>query len=247
MRRFVPYRLTMVAVAGTARQAEAEPGSQVRRLGTSDRSSQRIRIVDAALACVARQGLSRTTLDDIAAGAGVSRATVYRVFPGGRDAVLAATVETEVARLFSELAVMMGEADDLEEALVAGIVTAARRLGEHPALAALLAHEPGVVLAQLCFDRFERVLEVASGFAAPFLTRWLEPDQATRAAEWATRIVVSYLVTPGRGLLEVTDRDDVAALVRRYVVPGVLALRPLVAKNARSVGPRARGERATGL
>jgi len=237
----------MVEVVRTARHAVAESGWQVRRLGTSDRSSQRIRIVDAALACVARQGLSRTTLDDIAAGAGVSRATVYRVFPGGRDAVLRATVDTEVARLFSELAVVMGEAVDLEEALVDGIVTAARRLSEHPALAALVAREPGVVLTQLCFDRFDRVLEVASGFAAPFLARWLEPDQAARAAEWAARIVVSYLVTPGQCLLEVTDRDDVAALVGRYVVPGVLALRPPGPKGSRSVRPAARAERATKL
>ena len=37
-------------------------------------------------------------------------------------------VETEVARLFSQLAVVMGGAPDLEDVLVAGIVEAARRL-----------------------------------------------------------------------------------------------------------------------
>src|SRR5579875_1496337 len=213
----------MVGVIGIERPAVAA-SRPLRRLGTSDRSSQRIRIIDAALASMARTGRFRTSLDDLAASAGVSRATVYRLFPGGREEVLAAIVDTEVARLFSAVAV--GEAADLEAALVAGIVTAARRLRGHAALAAVAATEPGLVLSQLCFGRFDRVLAVASEFAAPFLARWLEPDQAARAAEWATRIVVSYLLTPGRGLLEVTDPDDVAALVGRYVVPGVLALHP---------------------
>ena len=53
--------------------------------------------------CLARYGTAKTTVDDIARQAGVSRATIYRVFPGGRDEILAAVVDTEVARLFSAL------------------------------------------------------------------------------------------------------------------------------------------------
>ncbi|MGH9047206.1 MAG: TetR/AcrR family transcriptional regulator, partial [Acidimicrobiales bacterium] len=129
-----------MAVAPGSRRYEPDPvGSPrpappqnapavVRHLGADDRSSQRIRIVDATLACVATQGVSKTTLDDISEAAGLSRATVYRAFPGGRDAIFAATVETELARLFSHLAVSMGEAKDLEEVLVAGMVETARNL-----------------------------------------------------------------------------------------------------------------------
>src|SRR5580704_15175839 len=102
-------------------------------MGADDRSSTRVRMVDAALACLARQGLAKTTVDDIARQAGFSRATLYRTFPGGKDAIVAAVVETEVARLFSALAVVMGEATDLEDVLVAGVVAAARRVGEHRA------------------------------------------------------------------------------------------------------------------
>ncbi len=209
------------------------PRAAIRHLGADDRSSQRVRIVDSTLACLARQGLAKTTLEDVAAAAGLSLATVYRVFPGGRDAIFAATLDTELARLFSELAVAMGEASDLEEVLVAGMLGAARRLRGHAAIGFLLAHEPGVLLSQLCFDRMERVLAVASTLAAPFLARWLEPDQAARAAEWAARIVLSYLAAPGRGSVEITDRDDVAGLVGRFVLPGILALRAPVPEAAR--------------
>ncbi len=230
------------ATAGSLRRADApvqlpdpsappaaQAAARVRHLGADDRSSQRIRIVDATLACLASQGLAKTTLDDIAAWAGLSRATVYRAFPGGRDAIFAATVETEVARLWSHLAVTMGEAKDLEEVLVVGIVEATRRLRDHAAIAYLVTHEPGVLLAHLCFDKMNRVLEVASSFAAPFLARWLEPDQAARAAEWAARITFSYLCDAAEPSPDPTDRKDVERLVGRFVLPGVLALRATVA------------------
>ena len=51
--------------------------------------------------CLAHQGTAKTTVDDIAREAGISRATVYRVFPGGKGEILAAVVDTEMARLFS--------------------------------------------------------------------------------------------------------------------------------------------------
>lgn len=193
-------------------------------LGGDDRSSPRVRIVDAALRCVARVGLAKTTVDDVAREAGMSRATLYRHLPGGKDAVVSAVVETETARLCADLGVAMGEAADLEDLLVAGIAVAALRLGRHPALRYLLAHEPGRILPFLAFGEMDRLLGVASQFAAPFLGRWLEPDHAARAAEWAARIVVSYLVCPGPGT-DLTEEDDVRRLVTTFVLPGIQALR----------------------
>ena len=196
----------------------------VRHLGADDRSSTRVRLVDGALRCLARQGIAKTTVDDIAREAGVSRATAYRAFPGGKDDILAAVVETEVARLFSYLAVVMGEAHDLEDVLVAGMVESARRLRAHQALSYLLAYEPGAVLPHLTFAGQDRVLLVAGDLAAPFFARWLEPEQASRAAEWAVRIVLAYCSdqTPATDL---TDPAATRALVRTFVLPGILALR----------------------
>jgi len=196
----------------------------VRHLGTDGRSSQRVRIVDATLRCLGRQGVAKTTADDIAREAGLSRATLYRTFPGGMDAVLHAVVETETARLFSELAVVMGEAQDLEEMLVAGMAGAARALSAHAALAYLLEHEPGVVLPHLTFAGMDRLLAVASAFTAPFFGRWLEPEQAARAAEWAVRLVFAYLTCPAPGA-DLTDIDDTRHLVGTFVIPGIQALR----------------------
>jgi AcrR family transcriptional regulator len=205
-------------------------GGVVRHLGADDRSSTRVRLVDGALRCLARQGIAKTTVDDIAREAGFSRATAYRAFPRGKDDILAAVVETEVARLFSSLAVVMGEAHDLEDVLVAGMVESARQLRSHRALSYLLTYEPGTVLPQLTFTGQDRVLLVAGDLAAPFFARWLEPEQASRAAEWAVRIVLAYCSdqTPATDL---TDPDATRALVRAFVLPGILALRVDVGAN----------------
>jgi hypothetical protein len=117
----------------------------------------------------------------------------------------------------------MGEAGDLEDVLVAGIVESARRLREHAALNFLLTHEPGAILPKLTFSDFDQLLLVAGDFAAPFFARWLEPEQASRAAEWAIRIVLAY--APGRSDIDLADVDDTRALVRAFVLPGILALR----------------------
>jgi AcrR family transcriptional regulator len=210
---------------GERRSLVANRGGKVlRHLGADDRSSTRVRIVDATLACLARQGLGKTTVDDIAREAGFSRATLYRTFPGGKEAVIAAVVETEVARLFSALAVVMGEATDLEDVLVAGMVESARRLSGHGALAYLLTHEPDVILPRLIFADMDRILFTAGDFAAPFFARWLSPDQASRAAEWAVRIVLAYSADPAPGT-DLSDPEDTRALVRAFVMPGILALR----------------------
>jgi AcrR family transcriptional regulator len=217
--------------AAAARSEPGFPGALtggregvVRHLGADDRSSTRVRIVDGALRCLARSGIAKTTVDDIAREAGLSRATVYRTFPRGREGILAAVVETEVARLFSALAVAMGEATDLEDVLVAGMVEAARRMRSHGALVYLLEHEPGTVLPYLTFAELDRVLLVAGDLAAPFFARWLEPAEASRAAEWAVRIVLAYCSGPPAGT-DLGDPDDARALVRAFVLPGILALR----------------------
>ena len=63
----------------------------------------RERLLQATYDCVARWGLAKTTIEDAAREAGVSRATVYRYFPGGRDELLSAVVGWEFSRFFLRL------------------------------------------------------------------------------------------------------------------------------------------------
>jgi hypothetical protein len=115
------------------------------------------------------------------------------------------------------------------------MVESARQLRSHAALSYLLAYEPGAVLPQLTFAGQDRVLLVAGDLAAPFFARWLEPEQASRAAEWAVRIVLAYCSdqTPATDL---TDPAATRALVRAFVLPGILALRVEAGRERASEG-----------
>ena len=204
---------------------QTDPGGPAEATDPADRvSPHRIRIVDAALDCIARQGTTKTTVDDVAHGAGVSRATIYRVFPGGKDELLGAVAETEMARLFSALGARMGAAEDLSDVLVIGIVEAVTRITRHPALTYMVAHEPDVVLGHLAFDDSNRLLGTAARFISPFLIRWMDPEEAARVAEWATRIVLSYCIAPSSEM-DLTDADRARHLVETFVLPGITALR----------------------
>ena len=65
----------------------------------------RERLLEATYACVARFGLGKTTVEDVVKESGVSRATVYRVFPGGKDELMREVVGWEMGRFFGALAV----------------------------------------------------------------------------------------------------------------------------------------------
>src|SRR5688572_14568088 len=96
--------------------------------------AQEQRVIDAVLRCIARWGVAKTTLDDIAREAGLSRATVYRLFPGGKDALLESVATSEVHRFFRAVSARLEEADSLEELLVAGVSEAGQHLLGHTAL-----------------------------------------------------------------------------------------------------------------
>jgi AcrR family transcriptional regulator len=57
-------------------------GALLREAGCAPHPSAKQRILDAALDQVGRHGLAQLSMDELAATAGVSRATLYRLFPG---------------------------------------------------------------------------------------------------------------------------------------------------------------------
>jgi AcrR family transcriptional regulator len=185
-------------------------------------ATQEQRVIDAALRCIARWGIGKTTLDDVAREASCSRATIYRLFPGGKDSLLDATARLELYRFFTGLARRLDEAVGLEDVLVAGMAYAAQALAGHDALRFVLAYEPEVILPRVAFHHADRVLSAVSAFAAPYLAPHVGPDDAPRVAEWVTRLVLSYTLAPAEGV-DVRDEQSVRRLVRSFVLPGLLS------------------------
>ena len=178
------------------------------------------RIVEGALRVIARFGLAKLTLDDVAREAGCSRATLYRYFPG-KGALLRAVLDSETGRLRQGLGAALAEVVSLSEALSAAAAYGAREFAGHEALQFLLAHEPGAVLPHLCFGAGDRLLGTLAETVVPHLCRFLPPLEARRVAEWLGRIVLSYALTPPLGPRSRDAEAAVSAVVRDYVVPGV--------------------------
>jgi AcrR family transcriptional regulator len=180
------------------------------------------RVVDAMLECIGRWGLSKTTADDVARTAGISRATLYRTFPGGMDVVFDAVIRHETARFFHTITARLDDADALDELLVIGFVEAARFLRGHQALAYVLVHEPQRVVPADSIDRLTRTLAVATAFATPHLARFIPDAAAAAHAEWVVRNFFSYALNPSP-TLNLTDEADVRRFVTTYLTPALVA------------------------
>ena len=178
-------------------------------------------LAEAALRCIARWGLSKTTLDDVAREARMSRATVYRALPGGgKDALFLALADRELTRLMAAVGTAVDRAVDVEDALVGAVTTTAAHLEGHAAFQFLLAHEPGLVLPHLAFHELDVLLARVRAVGGPMLARFLPGPEAGQLAEWVARFVISYLCSPAAGV-QLTDDASVRRLVTAFVLPGL--------------------------
>jgi len=178
------------------------------------------RIVEATLRCVARWGIAKTTLDDVAREAGCGRATIYRAFPGGKTGVLTATLQHELARGIAAIDAAAREQETLEDVLVAGATTAARLMRDHVALQFVLTHEPIAQQPLAAFDRMTKVYAAASACAAPHLARFLAEEDVAAAADWVTRVVLTYTFNPAPAT-DLCDEADARRFVRTFVLPAL--------------------------
>lgn len=195
---------------------------------TTDRGGTDLdaRVLDAVLRCLGRWGVAKTTLDDIAREAGCSRATVYRLFPGGKDRLLLAAGEREIRLLLAELVRRADAATSLEDALADVLAHGVGVIRSHEVLQYLLEHEPDVVLPHLAFHGLEPLLAVTVGALTPTLERFLSPVDAARTAEWLVRVGLSYSLDHEPGAPgDLADVGDARRFIRRFLLPGLPAVR----------------------
>ena len=175
-------------------------------------------MLDAARTCVARVGIAKTTLDDVAREAGCARATVYRNFAGKQD-LLQAMVQREADRFGAATVAAAADAATLGDAAVAVVLTGARFAAEHEALRFVMAVEPGLLLPYISFEAGDGMLAEAATRLAPAFDRFVDAEHALRLAEWIVRFGISYLCSPEAA--DIYDADRVRALVTDFILPGL--------------------------
>ncbi len=194
-------------------------------IAADDPLSARDLVLAATYRCVARFGLAKTTIDDVVKESGVSRASIYRQFPGGRDELLRETVGWEVANFFVRLSDQVREAADLVELLVLGARQAHHAVREHALLQTMLTTEPERLLGFLTTESAKTL-----PFIADFLHPYLEREQAAgrvrsdldvaRACDYMARMVLSFI--GGAGRWDPDNPEMLEDLVRHEILGGIL-------------------------
>ena len=202
----------MQAVAATQELA-APRKSKARR-------SNEAKIVTAAIACFRDAGITKTTMEDIAAAAGVGRQTVYRTFPTRGDLLDAVALERLLA-MREEMKAKVSAYPTLESAMVDGTIdvrSVARRDDIFMAVAAvgdrgleryLLAPSPVIreVMKTIWEDVFARSRERGE----------LRTDLTDlEIADWFRFINFTLLVR------EDLDREEQRKLLRTFVLPALV-------------------------
>lgn len=175
-------------------------------------------VLGAAKRCTERWGMAKVTIDDIATEAGVSRATVYRMFPGGKDVLFDALRVRETEEFLVGLRDHVADATTLEELLVRTVVHATRELRADEHFAVMLASEPGEIAADLTVEGLPRIIRIASLFLCPLVEEYLPRPGAARLVELLSRLVISYFLAPSE-LVDLGDDDSARRFLRTYILP----------------------------
>ncbi|MFG2869336.1 TetR/AcrR family transcriptional regulator [Streptomyces sp. NPDC048338] len=179
------------------------------------------RILDAALEQFTLLGLRRSSVDDVAKRAGVSRVTVFRRFQT-KDNLVEATLLRELSRFYQRLDTAVAALPTMEERVVEGFVVALRHTRAHALFGGLLRLEPEVVLPYLTVQggsTLSATVEYLTGHLRRAQQVEGRPDEDPRpVAELMVRVAVSFLLNPA-GCIEMDDEDQARAFARRYLAP----------------------------
>lgn len=185
----------------------------------------RERILQATYACVARYGIAKTTVEDAAREAKISRATVYRHFPGGKDQLIRETIVWEASRFFARLTPLVEGASTLAELLEELVVFGHRAIDEHDVLQKVLQTEPELLLPQLTVGS-TALVGIIKAVLLPRLAglNLGEGVTAEQAGDHLARMLLSLIGAPGRWDLH--DPDQVRRLVHQHLLAGLEAPHP---------------------
>ncbi len=188
------------------------------------------RVASAALAQFADFGIRRSSIDDVARRAGVSRVTVFRRFEN-KQRLIEVVVAREIRRGAAELAKVWEDGESLEQRMLHGLSFTVSFVRGHPLFDRLLRSEPEVLLPLLTVDGGP-ALELYRSLIAELLRAEIQAGRAAtadpdRVAEVIARLAISLVLTRG-GTVSLDDPESMAALVKHVLLP---ILQPPAAEN----------------
>lgn len=212
----------------SALAAASDPESLLERAYTDavervdDPDETRTRVLDAAHEQFARMGVQRSTMEDVARRAGVSRITVYRRF-ATKDALVEHVVRRELRRYFDRFLIDIQRAETAADRVVLGFVSSLRAIQRNPLIGGLIVAEPDLLVPSMVSDG-GKTLATVRQFVAGQLRREqragnVSADLDTElVAEMMVRISASFLAIPSL-VIDLDDDEQLAGIAERFLVP----------------------------
>jgi AcrR family transcriptional regulator len=183
------------------------------------------RILDAAERCMARYGLRRVSMGDVAAEARVSRGSVYRYF-ADRDALVEAVLERTADRFVAASEPDLDQAPDLVGQVAAALGFILRH-GDDEAFTLRLPGETDSLFATLLTVRREVLFGRWVAFWEPRLADAERRGEVrpgldrAQTGELIVRLLLSFAVLPTAVSFDAGDPDATARFVRDHLLRGL--------------------------
>jgi TetR/AcrR family transcriptional repressor of uid operon len=187
-----------------------------------DHDETSARILDAAYELFSRFGIQRTTMEDVARRAGVSRITVYRRF-ATRAVLVDQLIRREIRRYFDQFLVDIEHAETAADRVVLGFVSSLRAFRHNPLIGGLMASDPNALIPSTIGDG-GRTLAAVREFVAGQLRREQDAGNVSGdvnvdiVAELMVRVCSSFLVIPSH-IVDLDDDEQLRDLARQFLVP----------------------------
>lgn len=182
------------------------------------------RIIEAAHTCFSRFGFNKTSMEDIAREAGLSRRSVYRHFPDKahlfREVMAGRTSYylDEIGRRISEVSGLCSQIEEVARMTI-------RLVREDPISVATHLNDPDSLARAVTIESRE-LLRMSMDVIVPLISQARDRGEVRadldieRAAEWITRMVFSLTATPSV-TFDIEDPEQTAQFIREFLITGL--------------------------
>jgi AcrR family transcriptional regulator len=183
----------------------------------------RERLLDAAEGCLEQFGPEKTSMEDVARAAGMSRATVYRYFEN-RDALLLGVASRQASSLAAEAINYLAQFNTISDWLVEGLLFTLREIPNRPVFASLVTSLDSRASSSLWLGS-TALVEIGINVLQPIFSNAKEQGllrddvEPEMLVEWLLRMLWTYLNAPSQ---VATDEEGMRKLFRMMLIPAVL-------------------------
>jgi AcrR family transcriptional regulator len=189
-----------------------------------EESDRRDQILEAANLCFTQLGIQRTSVQDVARMANVSRGTVYRYFED-RTILIEAAIEFGAQKFYQEVAAAMAKKATLAEKVGAMAETHAKILIDHRTRNRLMADD--AELMRHMISDGDSAVRRTTEFLVPYVREAQDRGEVgagvdvTAASEWLARIIYSFSTVNQAQTFDMSKPATVRRYVERFAINGL--------------------------